>query len=104
MRDYKDYKYTWDPDKNRKNIDRHRVSFSEAKTAFFDKNVVTIKDLTHSTHDEDRLLIIGNSRKSQILLVCFCIRYEDTIRIFSARVAGPDWVQVYENGGLSLYE
>ena len=99
MIDYKNCKYEWDKGKNSLNIEKHKVSFSEAKTAFFDEYAVTLEDLTHSTYDENRLFLIGMSKRSRLLLVCHCIRFKNTVRIISARQAGPDWVQIYEDGG-----
>ncbi|MDR1559413.1 MAG: hypothetical protein LBS84_06905 [Clostridiales bacterium] len=42
---------------------------------------------------------MGMSRRSRLLLVCHCIRSKDTVRIISARRAGPDWVLIYVDGG-----
>ena len=96
MFNYKECKYEWDPEKNKINIIKHKVSFPEAKTAFYDDNIIVWKDLQHSTHSEDRLYAIGMSKWSNLLFVCHCIRNENTIRIISARRAGPDSIQLYE--------
>ena len=99
MIDYKKCKYEWDTEKNLLNIKKHRISFVEAKTAFYDEDAVILEDIKHTTYDETRLYAIGMSEKSRLLLVCHCIRSENTIRIISARRAGPDWAQIYEDGG-----
>lgn len=66
---------------------KHKVSFEEAKTVFYDKEAIVIDDPDHS-EDEDRFIILGLSRKANLLVVCHCYRESDTtIRIISARRA-----------------
>ena len=83
--DYLDF--TWDDDKNKKNVASHSVSFEEAKTVFYDPNAKIIYDPDHS-RDEDRFIILGLSKLLKILVVCHCYRENDKIiRIISARKA-----------------
>ncbi|MEW6108756.1 MAG: BrnT family toxin [Nitrospirota bacterium] len=49
--------FEWDPNKARKNLEIHRVSFDEASTAFRDTLSLTIYDPLHS-EGEDRLILI----------------------------------------------
>ena len=82
-------KFTWDKEKNRKNISSHKISFEEAKTVFFDPNAKVIYDPDHSI-DEERFLILGLSVSLNILVVCHCYKENDNlIRIISARQATP---------------
>ena len=80
-------KIVWDEEKNQLNIRKHKISFDEAKTVFFDPNGKIISDPDHSL-EEDRFIILGLSKILRLLVVCHCYREnEETIRIFSARKA-----------------
>ena len=80
-------KIIWDEEKNQLNIKKHKVSFEEARTVFFDPNAKIIGDPDHSDK-ENRFIILGLSKKLNLLVVCHCYREnEETIRIFSARKA-----------------
>ena len=82
-----DLGFEWDEQKNRENKRKHKVSFEEAKTVFFDENAIRFFDPDHS-QDEDRFLILGMSFALRILVVCHCYRKDDLIvRIISARKA-----------------
>jgi len=65
------------------NIRKHGVSFEEAKTVFDNPMAVIFDDEMHSV-EEQREVIIGHSRKHQLLLVSFTERF-NIIRIISAR-------------------
>jgi len=79
--------FTWDENKNKKNIKSHNISFQEAKTVFFDPKAKIIYDPDHSK-DEDRFIILGLSKLLNMLVVCHCYRENDKIiRIISARKA-----------------
>jgi hypothetical protein len=83
----KEIKFTWDPNKNKANISKHKVSFEEAKSVFFDENARIIYDPDHS-EKEDRYILLGMSNKLEIVAVNHCYREDDSeIRIFSARKA-----------------
>lgn len=80
-------RFTWDPEKDRVNRLKHRVSFEEAKTFFLDDFATEFFDDDH-TKEEERFLLLGMSQKSRLLLVCHCFReQDDVIRIISARKA-----------------
>ena len=86
-----DIRFEWDEEKAALNLKKHKVSFEEAKTVFYDPNALLISDPEHSA-DEDRFIIMGISNKSKLLVVCHCYREnEEVIRIISARKAdGPE--------------
>ncbi len=86
--------FQWDPDKAKKNIKLHGVSFDESCTAFKDTLSLTIYDPLHS-EDEDRFILIGNSNKNRLLVVIH-IERGDTIRIISARKANKNERKYYE--------
>lgn len=79
--------FEWDENKNRINQHKHKISFQEAQTVFYDEKALIIDDPEHSS-DEDRFVILGLSNRARLLVVCHCYRASDTvIRIISARKA-----------------
>jgi uncharacterized DUF497 family protein len=88
--------FEWDPDKERSNIERHGVDFTEAATVFGDPLELTISDPDHSV-GEFRFLSLGHSVRNRILLVSYTER-EERIRIISARTASPRERRQYESG------
>jgi uncharacterized DUF497 family protein len=77
----------WDPLKAAANLRKHRVSFEEAKSVFYDEFAVQFFDENHST-DEERCILLGMSAGAKLLLVCHCEREQETVvRIISARKA-----------------
>jgi len=75
-------KFEWDENKNKENIDKHGISFIDAQLAFCDSNRVIEKDVKHSTADETRYFLYGNTGKG-IATVRFVIR-NGNIRIIGA--------------------
>ena len=89
-------KFTWDKDKAEANSRKHGVSFTEAKTVFYDPNARMIFDPDHS-EEEDRFILLGCSSHLRILVVIHCYREEDAvIRIISARKANRNEQRQYE--------
>jgi uncharacterized DUF497 family protein len=88
--------FGWDPDKERSNIERHGVDFTEAATVFGDLLELTISDLDDSV-GEYRFLSIGHSSLNRILVVSYTER-EERIRIISSRTASPKERRQYESG------
>jgi uncharacterized DUF497 family protein len=90
--------FSWDPEKAILNQKKHRVSFEEARTVFYDENGRIIHDPDHS-ENEDRFLLLGMSNNPRLLMVCHCYRAKDSIiRIISARKATRNEQKQY--GGL----
>lgn len=82
-----DVRFTWDPAKAKANLRKHRVSFDEAKTVFYDEEALLINDPDHS-ESEDRFVLLGMSAMPRVLLVVHSYRDDDrTIRLISARKA-----------------
>lgn len=80
-------RFEWDENKNTINKRKHKISFEEAKTVFYDAEALVIPDPEHS-QDEERFIILGMSRQANLLVVCHCYRESETvIRIISARKA-----------------
>jgi hypothetical protein len=79
-------KVTWDEAKNRANRKKHGISFQEASTLFTQEgDYFEIYDDTHSG-EEDRFIAIGPIARGLVLVV-YCERDEDTVRLISARWA-----------------
>ena len=85
---------TWDESKNLSNQKKHGVSFEEAETVFYDDDSVLFDDPDHSV-GEERFLIIGVTDTEKLCIVSHCYRYEDVIRIISARKATKHEKQIY---------
>ena len=80
-------RFEWDEIKNRANFKKHKISFDEAKTVFYDENARLISDPNHS-NDEDRFILLGLSHSAKILVVVHAYKEQDeVIRIISARKA-----------------
>lgn len=60
--------FEWDPEKARRNLRRHKVSFLEARFVFADPFAVTTSDPAHS-EDESRSITIGYSASGRLLVV-----------------------------------
>ena len=87
--------FEWDERKNSSNQKKHGVSFEEAKSVFTDQFARLISDPDHSDN-EDRFILLGTSIHSKLLVVCHCIRLNDSIRIISARKADKQEREIYE--------
>ena len=88
--------FEWDPEKAKRNLKNHKVSFDEASIVFGDTMSLTIHDPLHS-NEEDRFVIIGNSYKNRLLVIVHVER-GNRIRIISARKATrKEKIQYEEN-------
>jgi len=90
-----DLVFEWDPRKDRANLEKHGVTFSEATSVFGDPLARIFADEDHSTN-EQREIIIGHSQAKRLLLVCFTEREEGWARIISARRATRKEQRDYE--------
>lgn len=89
-------KFEWDENKNVINQKKHRISFDEARTVFYDEEARVINDPEHS-EEEERFVILGLSKKANLLVVCHCYRASETvIRIISARKATKTETKQYQ--------
>ena len=87
--------FEWDENKNSINKQKHKISFEEASTVFYDENALLIDDPEHS-ESEERFIILGNSFSAHLLVVCRCYRESETvIRIISARKATKNETEQY---------
>jgi uncharacterized DUF497 family protein len=90
--------FEWDEKKSKSNLTKHKVSFDEAQTVFFDSNARMIFDPDHSS-SEDRFILLGMSALLRVLVVCHCCRENEgtVIRIISARKANRKEQKQYES-------
>ena len=89
-------RFEWDEAKNRLNKRKHRVSFEEAQTVFYDDRAILIED-DDPDQEEERFVLLGMSAGLRALVVCHCFRKGDeVIRIISARRADRNERRNYE--------
>ncbi len=89
--------FEWNEENNRSNYQKRGIWFEEAQTLWADPLCAEFFDENHS-QGESRYLRIGHSTQSRVLLVVFCERTEDQIRIISARSATSSERKDYEEG------
>jgi len=88
-------KFEWDKLKASSNVNKHGVSFEEARTVFYDERAKLIGDPDHS-ENEDRFILLGLSSSLRVIIVCHCYRSEgNVIRIISARKATTNETKAY---------
>lgn len=88
-------RFEWDENKNEINKKKHKISFEEARTVFYDEEALLIDDPEHS-QEEERFIILGMSKRANLLVVCHCYRASETvIRIISARKATRNETEQY---------
>jgi hypothetical protein len=88
-------RFIWDQNKNLTNIKKHKISFEEAETVFFDDNARLIHDPEHSI-SEERFIILGITNKLRLLVVVHTYKEDDNvIRIISARKATKTETKYY---------
>ncbi|GLR63403.1 BrnT family toxin [Marinospirillum insulare] len=82
-------KFEWDEQKNKKNIEKHHVSFKQAVEVFNDPLHLAMLDYRYS-YFEERWITLGNTMNQKLLVVAnlyFTDKGEEVIRIISARKA-----------------
>jgi uncharacterized DUF497 family protein len=92
-------RFEWIPDRARRNLRKHALSFEEAATAFEDQRSRTLPDPVHSV-GEERFVLLGRTNRGRVVVVAFTERGEDidTVRIISARLADRGERHDYEEG------
>jgi len=81
--------------KTKATFKKHGISFNEAQTVFSDDLAIYIADDEHS-EDEERFIVIGESARTRLLVVCHCYRESETvIRLISARKAENPEIELY---------
>lgn len=83
----------WDENKEKNNFEKHGVSFVEAQTVLESDQQLILED---KSHNEQRFIALGFSKNLNLLVVVYCYRFEDVIRIISARKATKKERKIYE--------
>lgn len=90
-------KFIWDSKKADSNLKKHKISFAEAKSVFYDEFAIQFFD-DENSESEDRFIMLGQSNESRVLVVCHCERDEgESVRIISARKATNKERKFYED-------
>lgn len=82
----------WNPEKAKLNNNKHRVSFEEAATVFYDPLSATFDDLDHSS-DEFRMITVGFSSRGRLLVVSHTERQKTSALlalVLQQRMRGTD--------------
>jgi uncharacterized protein len=90
-------RYTWDENKNRRNITKHKISFETAKLVFDDPCALSLQD--RIVDGEERWQIMGLIGGVVVVLVAYAFIGEENeaiIRIISARKATSHERRQYE--------
>ncbi len=87
--------FEWDKEKAKKNDRKHKVSFDEAVTVFYDPLSATFDDPDHSV-DEQRFITVGYSSRGHLLVVSHTERGK-AVRIISARYTSAQERKRHEN-------
>ncbi|MEO5863130.1 MAG: BrnT family toxin [Burkholderiales bacterium] len=91
-----DFEFDWDTDKASASLAKHRVSFAEAASVFYDSLAITYPDGEHST-GESRFLTFGLSDQQRRLVVSHT-EISRGIRLISARRVTREERKMYEEG------
>jgi uncharacterized protein len=86
--------FEWDKEKAKNNIKKHKISFEEAKTIFYDPFIMIFHDPDHSNF-EHRYITLAISSKGRVLVVVYTER-NSNIRIISCRKATRNERRIYE--------
>ena len=82
--------FSWDPEKAKSNIFKHKVAFDTASSIFKDPNAISVFDESHS-ESEERWITIGLSTLGSLVVLVHSYDIIDenniNIRVISARKA-----------------
>ena len=86
--------FQWDKGNKGKNFVKHKVADRECEEVFFDQKKKIFKDALHSGN-EDRLILLGQTRSGRILFIVFTLR-SGKARVISARDLNRKERHLYE--------
>ncbi|TAN41394.1 MAG: BrnT family toxin [Nitrospirae bacterium] len=90
-------KFEWDLEKEKRNRQKHKISFDEACYVFADRFALNLFDADHST-DEERWITLGQLGNGVIIAVSHTFRKAkdmELVRIISARKATKNEMKQY---------
>lgn len=90
-----DMNVTWDSEKAKINLHKHKIRFSDAEAVLFDPMSLTRED--DDTEHEQRFVSVGLDVLNRTLVVVYTYR-DEGIRLISARQATPKEKRRYEEG------
>ncbi len=82
-------RFTWNPKKAKRNLQKHGISFSEAQTVFSDPFIIIVEDC-EDANGETSYHAIGRSGSQTLLVVVHVDRStqeEEVVHIISSRKA-----------------
>ena len=88
-------KFVWDETKNKKNLKKHGVDFSDAVRAWYDPDRLDFFDVECGSGEEIPWIILG-AVAGVVLLVVETEPDEETVRIISARRALKHEQEAYD--------
>lgn len=86
--------FDWDTGNRGKSLQKHGVTDEESEETFFDSGKRIFKDTVHS-ENEDRYVLIGQTKQEKILFIVFTKR-KNKIRIISSRLLNKKEKHLYE--------
>ncbi|MCB1214628.1 MAG: BrnT family toxin [Deltaproteobacteria bacterium] len=89
------FEFEWDQGNSSKSLSKHGVSTEEVESVFSLRLAVPLGRQTSPEVAEERLCLLGPSRKGQMLSVVFTLR-KDRIRPISSRPASRRERKLYE--------
>ena len=87
--------FEWDTEKNKVNIIKHGISFSEAIGIFLDADRQEFFDELHSSEEEQRYITIGRLPGKLLIVLVVSTDRNGITRIISARYASKKEEQLY---------
>ena len=84
----------WDENKNRENLQKHGLDFTDAWQLF--KNPLLVKPDIRKAYGEDRWIGIGKTKNGVIVVLVFTKRNNEITRIISMRKASKKERKNYE--------
>ncbi len=88
------FEFIWD-EGNREKPKKHGLTLTETEEAFFDEQSVIFEDWKHSTTLEQRITLLGKTKKGRLLNITYTIR-ENKVRVITARPINRKEVSLYE--------
>ncbi|MDX2042141.1 MAG: BrnT family toxin [Acidobacteriota bacterium] len=90
-------KFTWNRSKAESNLEKHGISFAEARTVFYDPWQESFPDPDHSI-GEERFICLGMSEQGRVLFVSYTEKTVNYFRLISAREATKSEERKYYEG------
>ena len=90
--------FTWDENKNKANIKKHKIGFNDVIPAFLDEKAISFEDKRYNYSDGQRMILIGKGKNDLLYVVYAELEDGDILRIVSARHAEKPEIKRYRQG------